>query len=144
MVCLQLNATYGMCGFGMIYLGSDYLQLVPNIFYSSEKHSFFGTMPICTTTAITSYSPYEQARMAGESSFLTTLEVGVGVVEVVVVVLEVLIWSATSVVSLVILLVNAVCVLVQEDVVVAVPPDIGEAQAMVEGELIWDIFLFFI
>lgn len=91
MVCLQLNATYGMCGFGMIYLGSDYLQLVPNIFYSSEKHSFFSTMPICTTTAITSYSPYEQARMAGESSFLTTLEVGVGVVEVVVVVLEVLI-----------------------------------------------------
>jgi hypothetical protein len=40
-----------------------------------------------------------------------------------------------SVVSLVILLVNAVCVLVQEDVVVALPLDIEGAQVMVEGNV---------
>lgn len=38
-----------------------------------------------------------------------------------------------SVVSLVILLVNAVCVVVQEDVVAAAPQDIAGAQVMVEG-----------
>jgi flavin reductase (DIM6/NTAB) family NADH-FMN oxidoreductase RutF len=69
-------------------------------------------------------------------SFLTTQEVvGVVVVEGVVVALEALIWSVMSVVSLVILLVNAVCVLVQEDVVVALPLDIEGAQVMVEGNV---------
>jgi hypothetical protein len=47
-----------------------------------------------------------------------------------------------SVVSLVILLVNAVCVLVQEDVAVALPLDIGGAQVMVEGKLMSDSLLF--
>lgn len=82
--------------------------------------------------------------MAGELSFLTTLEVvGVVVVEEgVVVALEALIWSVMSVVSLVILLVNAVCVSVQEDVAVALPLDIGGAQVMVEGKLMSDSLLF--
>lgn len=71
--------------------------------------------------------------MAGEWSFLTTLEVGVVVVEGVVVALEALIWSAMSVVRLVTLLVNAVCVVVQEDVVAAAPLGTGGAQVMVEG-----------
>lgn len=84
--------------------------------------------------------------MAGELSFLTTLEV-VGVVVVVVVegvgvALEALIWSVMSVASLVILLVNAVCVLVQVDVVVALPLDIGGAQVMVEGNLMSDSLFF--
>ena len=80
--------------------------------------------------------------MAGELSFLTTLEVEVVVVVGVVVALEVLIWSAMSVVSLVTLLVNAVCVVVQEDVVVAAPLDTGEAQVMVEGKIMSAILLF--
>lgn len=73
--------------------------------------------------------------MAGEWSFLTTLEVGVVVVEGVVVALEALIWSAMSVVRLVTLLVNAVCVVVQEDVVAAAPLGTGGAQVMVEGKI---------
>lgn len=71
--------------------------------------------------------------------------VAVAVVAVVVnVVVEVLTWNVTSVVSLVILLVNAVYVLVLEDlavVVVAVelPPDIVGAQVMGEGNyyILW-------
>jgi hypothetical protein len=47
-----------------------------------------------------------------------------------------------SVVSLVTLLVNAVCVVVQEDVVVAAPLDTGEAQVMVEGKIMSAILLF--
>lgn len=47
-----------------------------------------------------------------------------------------------SVASLVILLVNAVCVLVQVDVVVALPLDIGGAQVMVEGNLMLDSLFF--
>lgn len=82
--------------------------------------------------------------MAGELSFLTTLEVGVVAVEEGgVVALGVLIWSAMSVVSLVILLVNVVCVLVRVDVVVAVLPDIGEAQVMVEGKFQSDGLRFY-
>lgn len=73
--------------------------------------------------------------MAGEWSFLTTLEVGVVVVEGVVVALEALIWSAMSVVRLVTLLVNAVCVVVQEDVAAAAPLGTGGAQVMVEGKI---------
>jgi len=89
--------------------------------------------------------------MAGELSFLTTpeVEVGVGVVvaaavEGVVVVLVVLTWSVMSVVRLVISLVSAACVLVQEEEVevevqedvVAAALDIAGAQAMVEGEFL--------
>lgn len=48
-----------------------------------------------------------------------------------------------SVVSLVILLVNVVCVLVRVDVVVAVLPDIGEAQVMVEGKFQSDSLHFY-
>ena len=73
--------------------------------------------------------------MAGEWSFLTTLEVGV----VVVVALEFLIWSAMSVVRLVTLLVNAVCVVVQEDVVAAAPLGTGGAQVMVEGKIVSNV-----
>ena len=87
--------------------------------------------------------------MAGELSFLTTPEVEVGVggvvaaaVEGVVVVLVVLTWSVMSVVRLVISLVSAACVLVQEvevevqEDVVAAALDIAGAQAMVEGEFL--------
>lgn len=70
--------------------------------------------------------------MAGELSFLTIQEVEVVAAEGVVVALVVLIWSAMSVVSLVILPVNAVCVVVQGDVVAAVR-DIAGAQVMDEG-----------
>ena len=73
--------------------------------------------------------------MAGEWSFLTTLEVGV----VVVVALEFLIWSAMSVVRLVTLLVNAVCVVVQEDAVAAAPLGTGGAQVMVEGKIVSNV-----
>ena len=76
----------------------------------------------------------DQARMAGELSFLIILEAEGDMeveVEAVVDALAVLIWSAMSVVSLVILLENAVCVVVQEDVAVAAAAlDIVGAQAM--------------
>lgn len=72
--------------------------------------------------------------MAGELSFLIILEAEVDAeVEVVVDALVVRIWSAMSVVSLVILLENAVCVVVQEDVAVAAL-DIAGAQAMDAGK----------
>ena len=74
----------------------------------------------------------EQARMVGGLSFLTTLEVEVVVV---VVALVVLIWNVTSVVNLVILLVNAACVVVQEDAVAVVRPDSVGAQVMGEGQI---------
>lgn len=79
--------------------------------------------------------------MAGELSFLTTLEVVVVAVEEVEDVLVVLIWSATSVVSQVILLVNAVCAVVQEDVVAAAPLDIAEVPVTVAGDVIDKRFL---
>ena len=82
--------------------------------------------------------------MAGELSFLITLEVGVVVVvEEVVVDLVVLIWNATSVVNLVILPVNAVCVVVLEDVAVAALGTAG-AQVMVVGEMVWGTCSIFI
>lgn len=74
--------------------------------------------------------------MDGEwSSHIILEEKGVGAVEGVVVVLEVLIWSAMSVVSLVILLVNAECEEVQVlvNVEVVAPLDIGGVQVMVTG-----------
>lgn len=77
--------------------------------------------------------------MDGEwSSHIILEEKGVGAVEEVVVVLEALIWSAMSVVSLVILLVNAECeevqVLVNVEVVALL--DIGGAQVMVAGVIV--------
>lgn len=76
--------------------------------------------------------------MAGELSFPTTLEVVVVVVVEgeVVAGLAVLIWSAMSVVSLVILLVNVVFVVVLEGVVAAVPLDIAEVLVMAGGNVI--------
>lgn len=62
------------------------------------------------------------------------VEVGVGVV-VVAVTLVVLTQSAMSVVNQAILLVSAGSVEVQENAGVAVPLDIGGAQAMVKGEI---------
>ena len=78
--------------------------------------------------------------MAGELSFLTTLEAEVvaaaAAVEGDVVALVVQIWSAMSVVSQGILPVSAACVGVLEGVVVAVPLDIAGVQVMVGGEII--------
>lgn len=78
--------------------------------------------------------------MAGELSFHTTLEVVVVVVVEgegeVVAGLAVLIWSAMSVVSLVILLVNVVFVVVLEGVVAAAPLDIAEVLVMAGGNVI--------
>lgn len=76
--------------------------------------------------------------MAGELSFHTTLEVVavVAVAEEVVAAQEVLIWSVTSVVSQVILLVNAVCVVVLEGVVAAAPLGIAEVLVMAGGNVI--------
>ena len=48
-----------------------------------------------------------------------------------------------NVVSLVISLVNAVCVVVQEDVVVVVPLDIAEVLVMVAGDVIFLAIYFF-
>ena len=80
----------------------------------------------------------DQARMAGELSFLIILEAEGDMeveAEAVVDALAVLIWSAMSVVSLVILLENAACVVVQEDVAVAAAAlDIVGAQAMDAGK----------
>lgn len=84
----------------------------------------------------------DQARMAGELSFLTIHEVVVAV-EGVEAALVVLIWSATSVVSLVILPVNVDCVVVQEDDVAAVLDIVG-AQVMDEGDFTQsDVVLYF-
>lgn len=82
--------------------------------------------------------------MAGELSFLTTLGVEVVVAAAAVVAgVEgagvapvVLTWSAMSVVSQVILLVNAACVAVLVDVVAAVLLDTAGVQVMVGGEAI--------
>ena len=74
----------------------------------------------------------DQERMAGELCFPIILEAEVEAevaLEVVVGVLAVLIWSAMSVVSLVILLENVACVVVQEDIA-ATALDIVGAQAM--------------
>ena len=78
----------------------------------------------------------DQERMAGELCFLIILEAEVEAevaLEVVVGVLAVLIWSAMSVVSLVILLENVACVVVQEDIA-ATALDIVGAQAMDAGK----------
>lgn len=83
--------------------------------------------------------------MAGELSFLITQEVEVVAVEVAAVALAVLIWSAMSVGSLVILLVNAECVVVQEEDVLAALGTAG-AQVMDAGELdipFLCVFIFF-
>lgn len=91
------------------------------------------------------YLWFKQVKMAGELSFLTTLGVEVAVaaaavvvagVEGAVVALVVLTWSATSVVSRVILHVNAACVAVLVDVVAAVRLDTAGVQVMVGGEAI--------
>ena len=92
----------------------------------------------------------KQVRMAGESNCHTTREVVVvgeeEEEEEVVAVLVVQIWNAMNVVSLVILLVNAVCVVVVvgEGAVAAARLDIAEVLVMAEGDAIISFHTFLV